>query len=151
MCRRQWVRFYCGDFRYAEIRCDRNPAGRPFEDCDTRQTTALSRKVTGPMCHPDPGLFQSPGRCIDWDRIPGMKIGFVKDVMFDNLTWVPCSKEWHATNSGNFERFAPDPYNDASSRNGQMKIPLHPQKRVKIRFVVNYSASDLTLSLTPDQ
>ncbi|TGO26817.1 hypothetical protein BPAE_0052g00050 [Botrytis paeoniae] len=105
MCQRQWVKFYCGDLRYAEIRCDENPAGRSFESCATRQLTELSREARGPMGHPDPGLYRSPG-----------------------------SKEWHAANADHLNNVAPNLYHDMASRKSKIRITGRPQKKLKGRL-----------------
>ncbi|KAF5879272.1 uncharacterized protein Bfra_006478 [Botrytis fragariae] len=133
MCQRQWVKFYCGDLRYAEIRCDENPAGQSFETCATRQLTERLRDAMGPMGNPDPGLYRSPGRCIDWGRIPGKVFGHVKDVVFDKFTWIPCSKEWHAANADHLNNFAPNLYHDTASRNSKTRRPGRPQKKLKVK------------------
>ncbi|KAF7941214.1 hypothetical protein EAE99_000851 [Botrytis elliptica] len=136
MCQRQWVRFYCGDLRYAEMRCDKNPAGRVFESCVTRQTSERSRDARGPMGHWDPGLYNCPGRCIDWGRISGKTFGnvnFMKDAIFDKFTWLPCSKEWNDGNVDHLSKVFPNLYPDTALRKSKIKIHERPQKKQKVK------------------
>ncbi|ATZ48002.1 hypothetical protein BCIN_03g02690 [Botrytis cinerea B05.10] len=132
MCWRQWVIFHCGDLRYVEFRCDQNPSNRPFESCDTRQTTAISRAATCAISHPDPDLLSFPGRCVDWGRIPGNTFGNAENVIFNTFTWIVCSKEWHTANSEFFNNSAPNPcINDASS-NSKTGTSEGLQKKLKV-------------------
>ncbi|KAF7907221.1 uncharacterized protein EAF01_004808 [Botrytis porri] len=132
MCQRQWVKFWCGDLRYAEIRCDQNPAGRTFESCVTRQTTELLRDGRGPLGHWDPSLYRCPGRCIDWEKLTGKNSGNVKDVVLDKLAWIPCRGEWHAANADRLSNVAPDLYHDTASRNSKTGSSGRPQKKLKV-------------------
>ncbi|THV51120.1 hypothetical protein BGAL_0122g00050 [Botrytis galanthina] len=131
MCQRQWVQFWCGDLRYAEIRCDQNPADRIFESCATRQTTEGLRNARGPTGHYDPDIYYCPGRCIDWGRIPGEMFENAKDMIFDKLTWIPCYVEWHDTNSGHLSNFAPDFCPETASIQELYIIAERPQKKLK--------------------
>ncbi|TGO36993.1 hypothetical protein BHYA_0109g00290 [Botrytis hyacinthi] len=131
MCQRQWVQFWCGDLRYAEIRCDQNPADRSFESCATRQTTERLRDARGPMGHYDPGIYRCPGRCIDWGRTPGKTFGNVKDVIFDKLTWIPCEVEWHDANADHLSNFAPSFCPERASRKSLFIIAERAHKKLK--------------------
>ncbi|KAF7904544.1 hypothetical protein EAF00_001878 [Botryotinia globosa] len=146
MCLRQWVQFCCGDLRCAEIRCDQNPADRPFESCAARQTTKRLRDARGPMGHCDPDIYSCPGSCIDWGRIPGKTFGSVKDVILDKLTWIPCNVEWHDANADHLSNFAPLFCPERASRKRLFMIDERAQKKLKGRIgeVLCFESQSLT-------
>ncbi|KAF7864196.1 uncharacterized protein EAF02_010164 [Botrytis sinoallii] len=104
--------------------------------CVTRQTSERSRDARGPMGHWDPGLYNCPGRCIDWGRISGKTFGNVnhmKDAIFDKFTWLPCSKEWNDANVDHLSKVFPNLYPDTASRKSKIKIHGRPQKKQKVK------------------